>query len=459
MALTPQQLQQLAQRYASGQLPREEVAALPIEDVQALAAATKDMPKPKSVGFNAPPPSKGEPSIQGLNLASPGKWESILAMPASLAGLYPPAKPFTTAAAGVLGGVGAGIDELSNPEGFNIGNILSGGIRQAGIEAGGKFIGETIPRGMMKQTISGIDNAGADAALAARANPLRGGIKFNPRPVGTDTAMAERLAGQLGENVGERIKSFDPAANMTPRVELFKDFSKTADKLEGQSIREADTRRALRKEVQNSYGQGPREFTPEELQQKKIGARKGFERLQRAGIKNENIPGPSVIDELAGNNAQRRLEEIDTTHRGTMSPFKQLFTPSIKSMNKELGGALDLREALQLGGGEGGFGTRVAVGSVVGALPKMGYNMIVNGGSDNQNLLERYGPSSMAAALAYGLLPAESAKILQLGGKLAPFALRDLTGDQWGEKALNKLTHLKDPASKKKKPSDGEPQQ
>ena len=170
-----------------------------------------------------------------------------------------------------------------------------------------------------------------------------------------------------------------------------------------------------------------KDLTALEALAKKRGAREGFERVERAQISHNPVPGPTKIDQLRGNNIQRWLEEADERRRDTLPLLTRMRQLPLAQVNARSGEIEELVKLLRQGAGEGGLGRRFLYGSVAGSLPQFAAETATSGAPLEQASLRRYGIGGAAGGIGYALAPAGLARLIQLLGEFGPATARGMS--------------------------------
>ncbi len=346
------------------------------------------------------PPSAGEPMNPFGHIAKvPGKYESLLSMPASVVGAVPMLRGLSIPAAAVLGGAGSVLDDLSEGNGLELGSFIGGAGRQGALQATGDLLAGPTAKLTMGAAMPGAERRAVEAALETGA--------------GTNLNKAYGAAKSVGNEISNRVAQL-PDIGAAPDA-LLEGAPDLVAKTMRRSAKPLSTKNAMETEIDDIAKQTPDVLSAADVLEKKRGAREGYEALLNKQVKNAPVSPPSKVQELYGNNAQKILESLD---QAAYKP--NAFEDSLGDINKRAGGIQSLIEYLSSRGDRNamdGLLPRFFLGTLLGAAP--GYAM-----GDG---MERYGPMGIAGGAALGLAPATTARILQLLGRSVPPVARGTT--------------------------------
>jgi hypothetical protein len=347
----------------------------------------------------------------------PGTVESYLPLPLALAGMVPALKGLTIPIAAGLGGVGSVIDDIRD-KGFGntdyAGSFIGGAARQGALQGVGNLIAGPAAKLTMTSALPrGTERRAVDAALSTGATNL-------PKAYAA-------LKGVSGE-VSDRIAAF--GNRYIPRDVLTHGADDLINATAGQSMKENATRTAMQGELADVLHGGDvpglipgtsftPPLTPTQILAKKQGARVGYDALQSKITNNAAVAGPTKIQALVGNNAQRALEGLDS------SVYKPNFMEdSLADINQRSGAIQSLIQSLKGAGNDySRFAPRAATGAFLGSLAGGATGLSGDEG------FSRWGWPGIVGGAALGLFPAATAFGVQRVGQAIPPLVRAATGD------------------------------
>ena len=409
--LTPEQVQDLIQDWKTGVLTGEKLATRP-DILQQVAP------------FLQGPPADRPGAMQSLGMfagdvaSSPGTFESGLPLPASLLSFLPGGKPLGVITAGVLGGLGAGVDTVREGR-YSISDVLAGATRQGALQLGGNALAGPAPRGMARSVMPHLSDAGADTALSMRG-------RLDIRPVGRNAEAAAEKVSERGDRVRQSIEAIDQKYGNRPfidRSELHVGADDVRARRVGRSMEEDATAQKFDTQIAREQ-QGPTRLRAVDVLEKKRGADEGYDALDRSLKTGKGIEAKKATKRLVGNNARHILEREDEARLKSL--MERIRFGSLHEQNEKLGGAMNLKKIIDTegSGSRGGLLARAATGTLVGGAASGAYGLTQGQDIGSGSILNRYGLPGVATGAAFGAAPFASAKALRLLGQTVPDAER-----------------------------------